>query len=48
MEIKLDSIQEYPREVKAQVLQGILLDQMFARLLETTSEIQEMKEVNNA
>lgn len=43
MEIKLDSIQEYPREVKVQVLQGILIDQMFARLIETTNEIQEMK-----
>ena len=43
MEIKLDDFTEYPREVKAQVLQGILLDQMFARLIETTNEIQEMK-----
>lgn len=48
MEIKLDDFTEYPREVKTQVLQGILLNQMFARLLETTNEIQEMKEVNNA
>ena len=43
MEIKLDSIQEYPREVKAQVLQGILLDQMFANLIKTTQEINERK-----
>ena len=43
MEIKLDSIQEYPKEVKAQVLQGILLDQMFAKLIKTTQEIQERK-----
>lgn len=43
MEIKLDSIQEYPREVKAQVLQGILLDQMFAKLIKTTQEINERK-----
>lgn len=43
MEIKLDSIQEYPREVKAQVLQGILLDQMFAKLIKTTQEIKERK-----
>jgi hypothetical protein len=43
MEIKLDSIQEYPKEVKAQVLQGILLDQMFAKLIKTTQEIKERK-----
>ena len=43
MEIKLDSIREYPREVKAQVLQGILLDQMFAKLIKTTQEIKERK-----
>jgi hypothetical protein len=43
MEIKLDSIQEYPKEVKAQVLQGILLDQMFAKLIKTTQEINERK-----
>ena len=43
MEIKLDSIQEYPKEVKAQVLQGILLDQMFANLIKTTQEINERK-----
>ena len=43
MEIKLDSIQEYPKEVKAQVLQGILLDQMFAKLIKTTQEIRERK-----
>lgn len=43
MEIKLDSIQEYPREVKAQVLQGILLNQMFAKLIKTTQEIKERK-----
>lgn len=43
MEIKLDSIQEYPKEIKAQVLQGILLDQMFAKLIKTTQEINERK-----
>lgn len=43
MEIKLDSIQEYPKEVKAQVLQGILLDQVFTRLIKTTQEIRERK-----
>lgn len=43
MKIKLDSIQEYPKEVKAQVLQGILLDQMFAKLIKTTQEIKERK-----
>lgn len=43
MEIKLDSIQEYPKEVKAQVLQGILIDQMFAKLIKTTQEIKERK-----
>jgi len=43
MEIKLDSIQEYPKEVKAQVLQGILLDQMFAKLIKTAQEIKERK-----
>ena len=48
MEIKLDDFKEYPREVKTQVLQGILLDQMFARLLQTTNEMKEMNEVNNA
>lgn len=45
MEIKLDSIQEYPKEVKAQVLQGILLDQMFAKLIKTTQEIKERKQL---
>ena len=43
MKIKLDSIQEYPKEVKAQVLQGILLDQMFEKLIKTTQEIKERK-----
>ena len=45
MEIKLDSIQEYPREVKAQVLQGILLNQMFSKLIKTTQEIKERKQL---
>lgn len=43
MEIKLNNFTEYPREVKAQVLQGILLNQMFAKLIKTTQEINERK-----
>ena len=43
MEIKIDNFDDYSRKVSPQVLQAMLLDQMFARLLKTTSEIQEMK-----
>lgn len=45
MEIKLDDFTEYSKEVKAQVLQGILLDQMFAKLIKTTQEIKERKQL---
>ena len=48
MKIDLDKFDDYSRNVSPQVLQAMLLDQMFARLLQTTNEMKEMNEVNNA
>lgn len=43
MEINLDNFEDYSKRVSPQVLQAMLLDQMFARLLQTTNEVKEKK-----
>lgn len=43
MEINLNNFEDYSKNVSPQVMQAILLDQMFARLLQTTNEMQEKK-----